>query len=94
MDKILEDLYYCQELQDETVKWDEKSKQEIEKLDIVHDKVMNALKQVYGEKEANEIDDEYYDILSSLTCFQGLEDFKKGFYLGLDLGKIIFKEDE
>lgn len=85
MKDIMKELYLWQISQisirpEET----EELKKAREELDPLHQKVVSALKNTYGD-EAKRIENEWYGALTSLQVEESFKDFKEGFLLGFDI---------
>lgn len=55
-------------------------------LDIIREKVMNALIEKYGKKEAQIIEDEWFSAKATIENEEMVSVFKEGFYIGYDIG--------
>lgn len=85
MSDIIRELYLWQITQvnpksDET----EELKKARQEHDPLHQKIVYALKHVYGD-EAEDIENEWYGSLMSVIVEESLQDFKEGFLLGFDM---------
>lgn len=86
---IIRDLYLWQISQvhirmEET----EELKKVREELDPLHQKIVFALKNIYGS-EADKIENEWYGALMSVRVEESLQDFREGFMLGFDIAMEI-----
>lgn len=86
MDDILRRLYAGQffpkdyiKPHSETIKRDEKV------MDENHQKIMYALKEMFGEEKASEIDDDFMGSYAAILNEEMFNIFKEGFYLGFDI---------
>lgn len=55
-------------------------------VDIVHEKIMKALIEKYGNEKAIAIDNEYFQVRATLEDEEMLSEFKEGLFIGFDLG--------
>ena len=58
--------------------------------DEIHKKIMKALIQVYGEEEANKINEEWIGCSSEIEIENEIVIFKEALYLGYDLADVFF----
>jgi len=58
--------------------------------DEIHEKIMQALIQVYGEEEANKINEEWIGCSSEIELENEIVVFKEALYLGYDLADVFF----
>ena len=58
--------------------------------DEIHKKIMKALIQVYGEEEANKINEEWIGCSSEIELENEIVIFKEALYLGYDLADVFF----
>ena len=56
----------------------------------IHEKIMKALIQVYGEEEANKINEEWIGCSSEIEIENEIVIFKEALYLGYDLADVFF----
>lgn len=59
-----------------------------DELDPLHQKIVSALKNTYGD-EAERIENEWYGTLMSVSVEESLQDFKHGFYLGFKIAELF-----
>ena len=79
-DEFIKQLYYGDDLFYENTRKDSSKKCELNKIsEELHEKIMKALIQVYGEDEAKEIEIENEIVI-----------FKEALYLGYDLADVFF----
>ena len=57
--------------------------------DEIHKKIMKALIQVYGEEEANKINEEWIGCSSEIEIENEIVIFKEALYLGYDLADVF-----
>ena len=57
--------------------------------DEIHEKIMQALIQVYGEEEANKINEEWIGCSSEIEIENEIVIFKEALYLGYDLADVF-----
>ncbi len=68
-----------------------REKTQINKIrDEIHKKIMKALIQVYGEEEANKINEEWIGCSSEIEIENEIVIFKEALYLGYDLADVFF----
>ena len=60
------------------------------RMDEIHEKIMKALIQVYGEEEANKINEEWIGCSSEIELENEIVVFKEALYLGYDLADVFF----
>ena len=60
------------------------------KVNEIHKKIMKALIQVYGEEEANKINEEWIGCSSEIEIENEIVIFKEALYLGYDLADVFF----
>ena len=77
-DEFIKQLYYGDDL------FYENTRKEI------HKKIMKALIQVYGEEEANKINEEWIGCSSEIEIENEIVIFKEALYLGYDLADVFF----
>ena len=86
-DEFIKQLYYGDDLFYENTRKDSSKKCELNKIrDEIHKKIMKALIQVYGEEEANKINEEWIGCSSEIEIVI----FKEALYLGYDLADVFF----
>ena len=78
-DEFIKQLYYGDDLFYENKIRDE-----------IHKKIMKALIQVYGEEEANKINEEWIGCSSEIEIENEIVIFKEALYLGYDLADVFF----
>ncbi|WP_278626816.1 DUF6809 family protein [Thomasclavelia cocleata] len=87
MHKVIRDLYNGDICPNE--KPYEKTEELIkahEKFDIVHEKIISALVEKYGNEQALVIDNEWFGVRATLENEEMLSVFKEGLFIGFDLG--------
>lgn len=60
-------------------------------LDILNEKVISALIEKYGKKEAQLIEDEWFSVKATIENEEMISVFKEGFYIGYDVGIAVSK---
>ena len=71
-DEFIKQLYYGDDLFYENTRKDSSKKCELNKIrDEIHKKIMKALIQVYGEEEANKINEEWIGCSSEIEIEKG-----------------------
>ena len=83
-DEFIKQLYYGDDLFYENTRKDSSKKCELNK------KIMKALIQVYGEEEANKINEEWIGCSSEIEIENEIVIFKEALYLGYDLADVFF----
>ena len=82
-DEFIKQLYYGDDLFYENTRKDSSKKCELNKIrEEIHKKIMKALIQVYGEEEANKINDEWIGCSSEIELENEIVIFKEALYLG------------
>ena len=82
-DEFIKQLYYGDDLFYENTRKDSSKKCELNKIrDEIHEKIMKALIQVYGEEEANKINEEWIGCSSKIELENEIVVFKEALYLG------------
>ena len=92
-DEFIKQLYYGDDLLYENTRKDSSKKCKIEPTKIrdeIHEKIMKALIQVYGEEEANKINEEWIGCSSKIELENEIVVFKEALYLGYDLADVFF----
>lgn len=90
-DEFIKQLYYGDDLFYENTRKDSLKKCELNKIrDEIHKKIMKALIQVYGEEEANKINEEWIGCSSEIEIENEIVIFKGALYLGYDLADVFF----
>ena len=90
-DEFIKQLYYGDDLFYENTRKDSSKKCELNKIrDEIHKKIMKALIQVYGEEEANKINEEWIGCSSEIEIENEIVIFKEAWYLGYDLADVFF----
>lgn len=93
-DEFIKQLYYGDDLLYENTRKDSSKKCELNKIrDEIHKKIMKALIQVYGEEEANKINEEWIGCSSEIEIENEIVIFKEALYLGYDLADVFLIED-
>ena len=59
-------------------------------INEIHKKIMKALIQVYGEEEANKINEDWIGCSSEIEIENEIVIFKEALYLGYDLADVFF----
>lgn len=86
MDDMLRQIYDGDYIASELVSVDKnRIMQDEEMKDQLHEKILQALVEKYGQKEATKIDDRYEDAYSSIINEEMISAFKEGFRLGVGL---------
>ena len=85
-DEFIKQLYYGDDLFYENTRKDSSNKIR----DEIHKKIMKALIQVYGEEEANKINEEWIGCSSEIEIENEIVIFKEALYLGYDLADVFF----
>ncbi len=89
-DEFIKQLYYGDDLFYENTRKDSSKKCELNKIrDEIHEKIMQALIQVYGEEEANKINEEWIGCSSEIEIENEIVIFKEALYLGYDLADVF-----
>ena len=68
-------------------------KKDSEMLDEMHQKIIEALIEKNGEKEAKDIDDAFISAGSGVTNEEMYCFFKQGFYIGYDIAMAVMKRE-
>ena len=80
-DEFIKQLYYGDDLFYENTRKDSSKKCELNKIkDEIHKKIMKALIQVYGEEEANKINEEWIGCSSEIEIENEIVIFKEALY--------------
>lgn len=88
-DEFIKQLYYGDDLFYENTRKDSSKKCELNKIrEEIHEKIMKALIQVYGEEEANKINDEWIGCSSEIELENEIVIFKEALYLGYKMDPV------
>ncbi|MFR2987650.1 MAG: hypothetical protein ACLTMR_02175 [Faecalibacillus sp.] len=83
-DEFIKQLYYGDDLFYENTRKDSSKKCELNKIrEEIHKKIMKALIQVYGEEEANKINEEWIGSSSEIEIENEIVIFKRGIVFGI-----------